>query len=118
MTKMTKNILMVGGVAIVGYLLYKKYGNQAPKPAPKGTGTSNFTADETFFSANGTRRTRMGGVRSCSAGSNDPACNLCGQSCENGKCYYAIYDKDGNIGSYRQTSCSGEIVGGVMQRRK
>jgi hypothetical protein len=94
----TKNLLMIGGVAVVGYLIYK----QMSKP-------KNFAnyVDADFFNASGTRRTRMGGVKSCSAGSSEPACNLCGQSCENGICYFAIYDKDGNIGSYRQGTCGG-----------
>jgi len=117
MTKMTKNILMVGGVAIVGYLLYKKYGNKSTMPTMgKASGTSSFDGGYNFMNANGTRRTRMGGVRSCSAGSNEPACNLCGQSCENGKCYFAIYDKDGNISSYRPATCGG--AGTDYGRRK
>ena len=110
---------MVGGVAIVGYLLYKKYGNKPTPTTSKGTGTSSFTADETFFSANGTRRARMSSPRgggSCSAGSNDPACNLCGQSCENGVCYFAVYDKDDNIKSYRPATCGG--AGTDYGRRK
>jgi hypothetical protein len=45
MTKMTKNILMVGGVAIVGYLLYKKYGNKPTPTTSKGAGTFNVTSD-------------------------------------------------------------------------
>jgi len=108
---MTKNILIVGGVAIVGYLLYKKYGNKTTMPTSKGSGTSSFVASDEFFNASGTRKARMGGSPkgggSCSSGDNSPACNLCGQSCENGICYYAIYDKDGNIGSYRQGTCGG-----------
>jgi hypothetical protein len=103
MTKMTKNILMVGGVAIVGYLIYKKFGN---KPTPsRGTGTSSFTADEEFFSANGTRRTRSGSM--CSAGSDDPSCNLCGESCVNNRCNFATYNQNGQITGYRTISCQG-----------
>ena len=46
---MTKNILMVGGVAIVGYLLYKKYGN---KPS---SNTSSFSGgDDNFFNITAT----------------------------------------------------------------
>ena len=97
MTMNTKNLLMIGGVAVVGYLIYK----QMSKP-------KNFAnyVDADFFNASGTRRTRAG-LGGCTKGDNSPACNLCGQSCENGICYYAIYDKDGNIGSYRQGTCGG-----------
>tara|TARA_R110000868_G_scaffold101361_4_gene279098 strand:+ start:9221 stop:9547 length:327 start_codon:yes stop_codon:yes gene_type:complete len=108
---------MVGGVAIVGYLLYKKYGNKTT--TTKGSGTSSFDGGDDFFNASGTKRQRMSSPRgggSCSAGSSDPACNLCGQSCENGICYYAIYNSEGNVGSYRQGTCGG--AGTEFGRRK
>jgi hypothetical protein len=101
MTQNTKNLLMIGGVAVVGYLIYK----QMSKP-------KNFAnyVDDDFFNVSGTRKARMSSPRgggSCSSGDNTPSCNLCGQSCMNGICYFAIYDKDGNIGSYQQATCGG-----------
>jgi len=108
---------MVGGVAIVGYLLYKKYGNKST--TSRGSGTSSFDGGYNFMNANGTRKARMSSPRGgggCSMGNETPACNLCGQSCMNGICYYAIYNSEGNIGSYRQGTCGG--AGTEFGRRK
>lgn len=71
---MTKNILIVGGVAIVGYLLYKKYGNKSTMPTSKGSGTSSFVAGDEFFNASGTRRTRAGITPDCPTCSKDGKC--------------------------------------------
>lgn len=98
MTKMTKNILIVGGVAIVGYLLYKKYGNKSTSTS-RGTGTSSFTADEDFFSVSGTRRTR--------AGITIPDCPNCSKD---GKCLQIIPRTEATIsagiaGQKAETDC-------------
>ena len=110
---MTKNILMVGGVAIVGYLLYKKYGNK-PTSTSRGTGTSSFTADGDFFSVSGTGRARMGGIKS---GGSD----ICGEGCVNGKCRFPVYDANGNV-TYLTTTCTGTGESGygttILQGRR
>jgi hypothetical protein len=60
MTKNTKNILMVGGVAIVGYLLYKKYSKKSK------SSTSSFSGDEGFFNfTKSSSASTMGKSKSC-----------------------------------------------------
>ena len=93
---------MVGGVAVVGYILWKRGVFGSKKSDSKFSG---FTADNNFFNATGTRlagRTRTG-VSGCSAG-NPYECNICGQSCENGICYVAIYGTQGEK-TYVQKTC-------------
>ena len=69
---------MVGGVAIVGYLLYKKYGNKGSMTTKKGSGTSSFDGGYNFMNASGVGRTRAGGT---------PLCPECGK---NGVCLEQI----------------------------
>ena len=100
---------MVGGVAIVGYLLYKKYGNKSM--TSKGSGTSSFDGGYNFMNASGTRRTRMGG-----------GSDMCGEGCIDGRCRIAVYDASGNITSYRTISCTGTGESGygttILQGRR
>jgi hypothetical protein len=91
MTQNTKNLLMIGGVAVVGYLIYKQMSK--PKNFANATGRSL------------TGKTRMGSM--CSAGSDDPSCNLCGESCVNNRCNFATYNQNGQITGYRTISCGG-----------
>jgi hypothetical protein len=99
MTKMTKNILMVGGVAIVGYLLYKKYGNKSTMPTTKASGTSSFDGGYNFMNASGTRRTR--------SGETIPDCPACSKD---GRCMTTVPRTDGTIaagiaGQRAETEC-------------
>jgi hypothetical protein len=58
MTKNTKTLLTIGGIAVVGYILWKQgvFGKKTDSKSFAG-----FTADDDFFNAGGrTARTRTG----------------------------------------------------------
>ena len=80
MTKNVKTILMVGGVAIVGYWLWKKYGNKMAMPTSKGSGTSNFVASDSFMNASGLTGKRR-------SGDDTPNCPACSSK---GECYTIV----------------------------
>ena len=111
MNKNVKNILMIGGVAIIGYVLYKKYGKKSSMPTFK----PNDNKESNFSYASGTRKIRSGGGGSCSEGS--PTCNLCGESCINGQCYVSVYDENGNV-TYRTARCTGTGFGQISKGKR
>ena len=65
MTQNTKNLLMIGGVAVVGYLIYK----QMSKP-------KNFAnyVDDDFFNVSGMGRTRVDALPDCPKCSKQGTC--------------------------------------------
>jgi hypothetical protein len=78
MNKNVKNILMIGGVVVVGYLLYQKYGKNKMMPTSK----PNDNNESNFSYASG----RLTG-RKASSGDNVPACPSCSS---NGECYTIV----------------------------
>ena len=94
MNKKTQMIIGIAAVAGLGYMIWKK--NQKP------TGFVNAAGG---FARTAKRRTG-GGV--CTEGS--PTCNICGESCLDGKCYVPVYDENGNV-TYRMASCGGTGFG-------
>ena len=86
MTKNTKTLLTIAVLGGVGYLIYK----QMNKPKS----FSNFT------------RGRRSTLSSCGAGGCQPKDCLCGECCDGGKCYYGVYDAQGNA-TYRALTCTG-----------
>lgn len=85
MTKNTKTLLTIGGIAVVGYILYKQF-------AKSGKSFAGFTASDDFFNASGCKQ-------------NDPSCNLCGESCVDGKCYVVRTDNQGKVVGYSLVGC-------------
>jgi hypothetical protein len=73
MNKKTRNLLIIGGVAVVGYILWKRGVFGGKKSDAKFSG---FTADDNFYNLAG-RRAVGGGDDTC------PACPPSGQ-CWNG----------------------------------
>ena len=81
MTKNTKTLLTVAGVAVVGYLLYTQFRKKSGSKSFAG-----FTADDDFFNVVG--RTRISGaddIFDC------PKCN------KQGKCYSIVPTTDATI---------------------
>jgi len=84
--KQTKMILGLAAVGVAGYFVFK---SMKPK-------TQNFV-----------RKRKASTLSSpCGAGGCTPKDCLCGECCDGGKCYYAVYDAQGNA-TYRALSCSG-----------
>jgi hypothetical protein len=93
MNKKTQQILGVLAIVGLGYWAYTKYGKK-----------------KSF--ANLTSKT---GKRTTSSTEN-PTQNICGDTCNGGVCYVAVYDANGNV-TYQKHSCSGTIgsqIGGVL----
>jgi hypothetical protein len=116
MTKNTKTLLMVGGVAIVGYLLYKKYGkgmmssSSTTTTTTKSGATSSFSGDDRFFNANGRGRV-YSRLSQCTG---DGCMQLCSEGCEGGYCMVAQYDESGHISGYLKARCGGSAGSGVL----
>jgi len=91
MTKNTKTLLTVAGVAVVGYLLYTQFRKKSSSKSFAG-----FTADDDFFNAGGrTARTRTG-LPTCGDGCVD-ASGAPVSGGNQGSCVVHQYDGDGNI---------------------
>lgn len=95
MNSNVKKALMVGGVVIVGYFLWKKYGKKVGLPSlSKGSGTSNFVADEDIFHNTAFNDFSGRTGRRASSGDDIPNCPSCSSS---GECYTIVPRTDATI---------------------
>jgi hypothetical protein len=116
MTKNTKTLLLVGGVAIVGYLLYKKYGKgmgmTTTTKSTSTSSTSNFAGESEFFNASGKMYSRL------SQCTGDGCMQMCSDGCEGGYCMVAQYDASGNIKGYVKARCGGTYGSGTIAAKR
>jgi hypothetical protein len=103
MTKSTKTLLTIGGIAVVGYILWKQ-GIFGGKKSFAG-----FTAGDDFLNFRGTTsRTRVGSLPRCGEGCQNYSGNLISSgSGQSGQCAVQIYDTYGSVTGLRIFSCTG-----------
>jgi hypothetical protein len=118
MTKNTKTLLMIGGVAVVGYLLWKKYGkgmmsSSSTTTTTKTGATSSFTGSDDFFNASGRLYSRT------RSGDETPNCPSCSKA---GECWSTVPRTDTTIaagiaGQRSLTTCTPSSSTTVASRR-
>ena len=87
MNKNVKNILIIGGVALVGYWLWKNYGKKTSMPTSKTS--DNKESNFSYASGRLTSRVRSGGE-------DTPPCPSCSSM---GECYTIVPRTDVTIAS-------------------
>ena len=89
MTKQTKTIAMVLGLGAIGYWIYTR--NKAKKSLNPFSKSSSFDGED-FFNASGGKTSFP----------------LCGERCDNGRCYVQVVDAN-NRSSFQAHRCSGTL---------